>query len=165
MSHLEQRLSVACPLAQAARQLKRFFDAHEGPDPDTVTLKLGMNVRVPGSSIPLTLQRGVVANIRAHHLPADMTPRYSVHWAPAQPGPFPDFDGELIIEGNDDYDTFALHLRGDYTPPGGLLGRGFDAAIGNRVAQATAIDLLAEIKDAIESDFRASEAAKDRPNA
>lgn len=165
MSHLEQRLSVACPLAQAARQLKRFFDAHEGSEPDTITLKLGVNVHVPGSSVPLTLQRGVVATIRAHHLPADMTPRYSVHWAPAEPGPFPAFEGELVIEGNDDYDTFALRLSGDYTPPGGLLGKGFDAVIGHRVAQATATDLLGEIKDAIESDFRASEAAKGRRNA
>ena len=89
-----------------------------------------------------------------------MTPRYNVEWAPETPGPFPLFRGELVVEGMDDYDSFRLLLTGDYTPPLGVVGKSFDAAVGHRVAQATAHDLLDRIRILTEEDFGADEAAK-----
>jgi hypothetical protein len=41
------------------------------------------------------------------------------------------------------------------------VGQGFDIAMGNRVAQGTASDLLHRIKDAIEQDYQADEAGKE----
>jgi len=160
MSQLEQHRSVACPLAQAAMRLKHFFQQHGNADGDTVKLSIGIDLDVPGLPAPLALQRSVVVTVRPHHLAADMEPRYLVQWAPELHGPFPLFEGELVVEGGDDYNTFVLCLRGNYTPPLGLVGKGFDAVVGNRVAQATADGLLHRIRDSIEQAFGVDEARK-----
>jgi len=160
MSHLEQQVTVTCPLAQAAMRLRHFFREHGNSDGDTAKLTLRIEVDIPGIPTPLTLQRAVIATIEPHRLPADMDPRYSVQWTPEEPGPFPLFSGELVVESTDDYDSFGLRLSGRYTPPLGLVGQGFDIAMGNHVAQAAASDLLHRIKDAIERDFQADEAGK-----
>jgi hypothetical protein len=160
MSHLEQRRSVTCPLAQAGMRLKGFFREHGNAEGDTAKLSLGIDLDVPGLPAPLALQRSVIVTIRPHHLPADMEPRYAVQWAPEIPGPFPLFAGELVVEAGDDYNSFTLFMSGNYTPPLGLVGKGFDAVLGNRVAQSTAEGLLLRIRDAIERGFAADEARK-----
>jgi hypothetical protein len=159
MSHLERRITINCPLAQAAARLQSFYAAHGSADGDVVRLSLQASVDVPGVPNPVVLQRAVIATIHKNHLPADMTPRYRVEWAPEVPGPFPLFGGELFVEG-DNYETFVLSLAGDYTPPLGLLGKGFDALVGKRIADATASNLLERIKSFVESEFTAGEAAK-----
>jgi hypothetical protein len=160
MSQLDQEVTVTCPLAQAAARLRHFFKEHGNPDGDTSKLTLRIEVNIPGVPTPLTLQRAVIATIQLHHLPSDMEPRYQVQWAPEVPGPFPLFAGELVVESMDDYDSFRLRLKGAYTPPLGLVGQGFDNAMGNHVAQATAADLLHRIRDVIERDYQANEALK-----
>ncbi|GAC1307302.1 MAG: hypothetical protein NVSMB19_19960 [Vulcanimicrobiaceae bacterium] len=160
MSHLDQRTSITCPLAQAATRLKHFFREHGNKDGDTAKLTLGINVDMAGIATPAALQRSVIVTIQPHQLPADMTPRYRVQWAPEKPGPFPLFAGELVVGGGADFDTFSLRLSGSYTPPLGLVGKGIDVAVGNRVAQSTANDLLHRIKNFIEREFEADEARK-----
>jgi hypothetical protein len=160
MSHLEERTSVACPLPQAAMRIRHFFSQHGNADGDTAKLMLRLDVPVPGLKTGMTLQRAVVATIQSHHLPADMVPRYRVQWTPQIRGPFPLFAGELLVEGQSDYDSFSLFLSGDYTPPLGIVGKRFDVAVGNRVAQATALNLLHQMRDFIEGDFRADEGRK-----
>jgi len=159
MSHLERRITIDCPLAQAAARLQSFFARNGSPDGDVVHLNLQANVDVPGVPAPVVLQRAVVATIHKNRLPADMTPRYRVEWAPEKPGPFPLFGGELFVDG-ENYESFVLSLSGDYTPPLGLVGKGFDAIVGKRIAEATASNLLERIKSFVESEFTADEAAK-----
>jgi len=118
---------------------------------------------VPGLPTPLTLERSVIATIKLHHLAADMTPRFAVQWTPEKPGPFPLFAGELLVEAGNDYDTFTLRLSGTYMPPLGVVGKGFDTVLGNRIAQATAADLLHRLKDMIEQEFEVDEQRKRRP--
>jgi len=165
MSELQERIDVACPLPQAAARLKHFFYEHGNAEDDTLKLDLRLDVNVPGLSTPLTLERSVIATIQLHHLPADMTPRFTVHWAPEKPGPFPLFTGELLVEAREDYDSFTLRLSGTYTPPLGVVGKGFDVVLGNRIAQATAIDLLHRLKDMIEQQFEIDEGRKRRPES
>jgi hypothetical protein len=160
MSQLEQAVTVACPLAQAGMRLRRFFQDHGNREGNTAKLTLAIELDIPGVPTPLTLKRTVVATIQAHHLPADMEPRYRVQWAPEVPGPFPMFAGELVVESADDYDSFGLRLIGAYSPPLGLVGQAFDQAMGNHIAGAAAGDLLHRIKEVIERDFQADEAAK-----
>ena len=160
MSHLEQRLSVACPLAQAGVRLAEFFKAHGNANGDTARLSLRVSVNVPGIRTPVALRRAVIATLQKHSLPADMAPRYRVQWAPENGGPFPLFAGEILVEGGDDYNSFILYLQGDYTPPLGIAGAGFDYVIGNHVAHNTAADLLHNVRDFIEKAFSASEANK-----
>lgn len=160
VSHLSRQVSINCPLPQAAQRLGRFFHGHGNADGDTVKLNLGIDVVLPGSNTALAVRRAVIATIQPHHLAADMTPRYRVRWAPEVPRPLPLFAGELLVCGDDDFNTFSLQLSGTYTPPLGHVGQGFDMAIGHRVADATADDLLARVKHAIERDFQSDEARK-----
>jgi hypothetical protein len=160
VSHLDERISISCPLAQAPARLTHFFSEHGNAAADTVKLNLRINVAVLGLPVSLTLQRTVIATIQAYRAPAEMTPRYRVQWAPESGGPFPLFAGELSIESADDYDSFSLRLSGDYKPPFGIVGKGFDVAVGNRVAEATAHDLLGRVKELVEREFQADEALK-----
>ena len=160
MSHLDQRVTVTCPLAQAAMRLRDFFRETRNSAAETAKLTIGLDVDISGRLAPLRLQQEIVATIQSHHLPADMTPRYRVVWAPQTPGWLPLFEGELVVDGNSDFDSFGLRLSGSYTPPFGLFGKGFDVAVGNRVAEATAKDLLERIKHSIEGAFANDEARK-----
>jgi hypothetical protein len=159
-SKIAQRTLVQCPSAQAARRLGDFFRAHGNPDGDTARLPLWTEVAVPGLPTPLHLERNVVATLQAQHRPGDMTPRYHVQWAPAEPGPFPLFAGELHVENDEDYDAFWLALKGTYEPPMGLVGAAFDAIVGSRIAAVCARNLLARIAEAIETEYGADEARK-----
>lgn len=121
---------------------------------------LGIEINVPGSDTEVAVRRAVIATIQPAHLSADMTPRYNVQWAPEVAGPLPLFAGELLVCAGNDFDTFSLKLSGNYTPPGGHFGEGFDMVFGHRIASATADDLLQQMKREIEHAYRADEARK-----
>jgi hypothetical protein len=72
--------------------------------------------------------------------------------------PFPRFDGALSLEAASPKAT-TLTLEGRYEPPLGGAGKLFDAALGHRIAEATARELLKEIADRIELGF-----AQDEPH-
>jgi hypothetical protein len=159
-SKIAQRTLVQCPAGQAAARLKEFFRAHGNPDGDTAQLPLWIDAGIPGLPAPLHLERDVIVTLRVNHKPGDMTPRYSVQWAPAEPGPFPLFAGELHVENDEDYDAFWLVLEGTYEPPLGLAGAAFDAILGSRIAAVCARNLLASIAAAVEAEYAAQEARK-----
>jgi hypothetical protein len=160
MSKLEQTVLVKCPLTQAAMRLRNFFRDYGNPNGDAARLILAIEVEIPGLPIPLRIKRPVIATIQPQYLAGDPKPRYKVQWAPEEPGPFPLFAGELVVEGTPGYDAFFLLLRGEYTPPFGALGLGFDMVAGNKIAHGTASDLLYRMRAAIERDFRADEERK-----
>jgi hypothetical protein len=162
VSHLDQDISIHCPLAQARKRLTDFFRETGNRDGDTLKLALHIDLTAPGAVPPLTLGRSVLATIQPHHLAGDMEPRYRVQWAPETAGPFPLFAGELLVEGASDYNSFRLRLSGDYEPPLGIVGKGFDLLLGKRIAEATTSNLLQRIRDAIEAAFQKDEAAKPR---
>ena len=102
--------------------------------------------------MPLTLRRSVIVTLQAHRQQIDAGLRYRLQWAPATPGPFPLFAGELFVASTAEDEAFTLALKGDYEPPLGILGEGFDVAVGNRIAHMTASDLLERMKEFIERD-------------
>lgn len=160
VSHLDRDIVIACPLPQAATRLRHYLHEHGNADGDTVRLDVGVDVPMPGSHAAVAVKRSVIATIQPHHLSADMAPRYRVQWAPELPGPLPLFAGELLVGGNNDFDSFSLRLHGTYSPPLGIFGKGFDVAVGNRIAQATVENPLQHVKAAIETQFLADEARK-----
>jgi hypothetical protein len=160
VSHLDQDISIRCPLAQARKRLTDFFHEFGNREGDTLKLALHIDLAVPGFEAPLTVGRSVIATIQPHHLAGDMEPRYRVQWAPQTPGPFPLFSGELLVEGASDYNSFRLRLSGDYSPPLGLVGKSFDLLLGKRIAEATTSNLLHRIRDSVERAFQHDEALK-----
>jgi hypothetical protein len=159
MTKLTQHTSVNCPLPQAAQRLESFFRAHGNAAGDTARIRLQANVAPPGAP-EYTVERPVIATMQLRYVDGDMEPRYRIQWAPEGGGPYPLFAGELTIGGEDDYDSFRLTLSGAYEPPLGLAGAAFDAVAGHTIAERAASRLLAEIKTAIEAEFRSAERAK-----
>jgi hypothetical protein len=151
MTRIAAKQLVRAPLASASRFLDDFFNAHREANGEAhVALKAG------------DLAREALVTLTPAHQAGDMTPRYGVSWKDAQDGPFPHFNGTLVVESDEDYGAFWLALGGTYTPPGGIGGRVFDAVIGNRIADATARGLLVEIRDEAERRFALEEAGKTR---
>ncbi len=50
--------------------------------------------------------------------------------------------------------TVAMALDGEYEPPGGALGKAFDAAVGRRISTAGVKNLLLTFKREIEGAYR-----------
>lgn len=77
---------------------------------------------------------------------------WSIHWEPENGGPFPQFRGWLSVQYADG-DVAQLEIRGDYAPPLGIVGKGFDLVLGQRIAAQTCKNLLAEIGELVEERY------------
>ena len=164
MSELHQRIFVNCPAHAAGDYLSRFFaDRRQVDKPDSnepVRLALRAPVSLPGLQTEIMLQRDVVATIAPAPNVEGALATMNVVWEPAGGGPFPRFTGQLLAKNDEGYDSFSLVLDGSYVAPLGVGGAAFDAALGHRIAIATARNLIAEIRDAIEKEYAATEYKK-----
>ena len=167
MTKLTERILMEAPLAQAGARVASFFRAHTTPGEEAAQLPVGVDIDLPGRAKPLSLRKTVVATFVPSHVAGDMLPRYDVTWKPKDGGPFPNFEGQLYVDGDQDYDRFWLVLDGGYAPPLGVVGEAFDAIAGHAIAEATARDLLARIRIGVEAEFQRAEeekrAARSRP--
>jgi hypothetical protein len=150
MTSIVEKDLVHAPLASADRLLQAFFAAH--PEPDGAGAHIVLRAGEAAQAAIVTLKRA--------HRPADMTPRYAIHWEAEGGGLYPNFDGELSVESDEDYNAFWFVLNGSYEPPGGVAGQLFDAAVGHRIAETTARGLLSEMRAETEAIFAAQESAK-----
>jgi len=100
----------------------------------------------------LTLERDVVVEVE--YLPKSIgaTAELRIAWEP-DASLFPSFEGMLRAQVTGPNDCI-LSLEGTYDAPGGVAGQLFDAVIGVRIAHGTLEDLLAQLRDAIEADYR-----------
>jgi hypothetical protein len=164
MSDLHQRIFVNCPAHAAKDYIARYFDSkrsagHSGPS-DPIRLALRAPVNLPALQTEIVLQRDVVATVAPLDDAGGNLARMSVEWEPAGGGPFPRFRGTLVASNDEGYESFSLVLDGAYEPPLGASGAAFDAALGHRIAIATARNLLSEVRDGIEKAYAASEYSK-----
>src|SRR5579885_503843 len=157
MSTIKTSLVIETPFARAADLIERFLTS-ESTDGGKVTLHLS----APGAGIGLesfAVGHDVVASFRRRTGPNE-TIVFDLHWESADGGPFPIFDGTLTIAEDETYETCRLLLDGSYTPPGHLAGAVFDAALGSRIAHATAQELLERMRSFLRQTYEATELAK-----
>lgn len=155
MSELLERRVVACPYHLARQYLEEDLAARAvSNEPGPLSLTLG----VPGGE----LVKDVVVRYGPASDPMHFDQPWSVSWKP-QAGPYPEFDGELTVRADENYESSLLELKGSYRPPGGALGAAFDWALGGRIAAATAQALLERIGAQMEARYNADEAAKANP--
>jgi hypothetical protein len=150
MTHISEQTIVHAPLASASAFLAAVLNSHTpaGSEEAHVVLHAG------------EAKQATVVTVTPLHQAGDMTPRFHIHWAAEHAAAFPIFDGELLIAGDEDYDTFRLELNGNYVPPGGVAGAVFDAAVGRHIAHASAREFLASMRRQIEWLFTDQERAK-----
>jgi len=158
MSRVEQSIAVHCPLTIGPTHLGNWFRAHALPDGETASIELEVAAPIIGLTKAMSVHRSAIATLRSVPPPTSGEARYRVHWGPKIAGPFPLFTGELVLEAVSTRDSLSLRLHGNYAPPPAFLGHD---VIGNRLAVATAHQLLLGIRDFVERDLRV-ERARDR---
>jgi hypothetical protein len=74
---------------------------------------------------------------------------YPIHWTAQEAGLlFPELDADLVLSKTGSHGTI-LKLRGTYQPPLGTLGRLVDRALLGRFAEATVIDWMERLAEAL----------------
>lgn len=132
MTRLSEYTTAKCSYDEAPDRLFAHFDGDQHVLP--LRVKLG----------DLRLE----CDVDVHLTPK---PGYSgyelldIRWEPRGGGPYPPFSGTLSIA-DEGAGWCRVNLDGEYRPPFGLAGAAFDAAVGHRIAMATANDLLYEFK-------------------
>ena len=132
MSTIRDFTTVACAFDEVPDRLHAHFEGGAAVLP--LRVKFG----------DLRIERDVEFHLKSK--PA--YPGYKlldVSWAPKDGGPYPTFAGTLSVA-EDAPGWSRIEIDGTYSPPFGIAGAAFDAAIGHRIAQATASELLGEIK-------------------
>jgi hypothetical protein len=150
MSQVHERELVHAALPYADHLLAAFVAANPAPSGN------GARVLLHAGNID---EAAIVTLVRKHH-PGDMTPRYDVHWKAETGSAFPVFSGELVVEADEDYNSFWLTIDGSYEPPGGLAGKMFDAVVGHRLALDTTHNLLLAMRDTAEAEYTRDEQSK-----
>lgn len=152
MARLHDSLQVGKPPKQTMLGLEQFFESLRGKDG---VARLRLRVPTDGPTAGLSIDRQVCVEARRTRGEASLDDLMLVTWMPEGTGVFPTFEGILIVRENADGNVSSIELDGNYTPPFGAAGQIFDAAIGHRIAQATARELLKDLKRAIETTPKA----------
>jgi hypothetical protein len=132
MSSLRDFTTVTCPYDEVPGRLQTYLDRNDA----TIAL-----------CVPLGDLR-VERDVEVRLAPKTGYTGYKlldVSWAPKDGGPYPVFTGRLTVA-DDGVGWSRIDLDGTYKPPFGVLGAAFDAAVGHRIAVATAAELLAQLK-------------------
>lgn len=157
MSTLKATAVVETPFARAADLVERFFLSLK-PEEGAGTMRLS----APGAGLGIdgfAVGHDVVVSFRRRNRKNEAI-AFDLHWESATGGPYPVFDGSLTVAEDETYETCRLILEGSYTPPGKLAGAVFDAALGSRIAHATADELLQRIGRYLRQSFEESESRK-----
>ncbi len=156
MTTIYERCAVKCPYAQAREFLHQTLEAASRM-PQAQRLPLIAPLGIIGDEEKTVLVRYRLSHDRMH-----LDEPWHVSWTPEDGGPYPDFTGDLTVRADESYERALLELRGEYEPPLGAFGHAFDLIAGSKIASATARTLLINIGTAMETRFKAQEAAKVR---
>jgi hypothetical protein len=146
MTRLRDAISVDGSAEQSMLRLEQFFESLR--DRNGVA-RLRLRVPTNGPADGLALDREVRVEARRPRGEASLNDLMLITWVPEGTGVFPAFEGILIVRSENG--TSSIELDGTYTAPFGTAGQVFDAAIGHRIAESTARELLKDLKAAIEA--------------
>jgi hypothetical protein len=144
-----ERHTTKCPYVRAREYLHGALQGVvEGQRTMTLSLKAG------------SLEKPVLVTYERGEDPMHFDEPWLVHWSPKDGGPYPDFDGEIIVRADESYRSAVLELRGEYVPPLGTFGQAFDLLVGSRIAAASARTLLQQIARLMEARYCDDESSK-----
>jgi hypothetical protein len=153
VTYIGERLPVDCPYHFARSYLEEALK----PLADSGNQR-SILLTVPVADHALSKEVNVEFSVALD--PRHFDEPWAVHWEPKGGGPYPTFDGTLVVRADETYDRGVLELDGQYAPPLGAAGAVFDAVVGKRIAQFTAQELLQRIGFALEARYQAEEANK-----
>jgi hypothetical protein len=140
ISDISSRIDVLCPDHEAAHHLAAFIDQHV-VDVGVVVIPLRLSKKTFGHCEP-PLESRVYATLSALRSAGDLHQTYSLDLAHNGDPTLPYFSGALAIHGSIANDRVGFFLAGQYRPTGGIIGTRSDPTLGQRIAQASASNLL-----------------------
>jgi hypothetical protein len=149
MTRLRDTICIDRPAEETAVGLERFFESLTGSD-GIAHLRLRVPVGGATRNYGIYLDRDVLVEARRARDEQNLNDVIRIDWSPEGAAVFPRFSGTLLVCGREGPGRSYIELDGSYAPPLGSAGQIFDAAIGHRIAKATARELLADVKAAIE---------------
>lgn len=147
MSKLCQDIAVNMPAADAEREVLRYFELHRRGG--GIEIPLRVSLRDFGVPAGLALERDVQVQVSKRRDKNNINEELGISWTPEDGGPYPSFNGRLIVWGSGAEGESFIELSGEYEPPGGTAGKFFDDAIGHLIAERTAHEFLAALRDGI----------------
>jgi hypothetical protein len=153
LTKIRETLHIRCPYGRA----KDFLKEELGPIAGSHKYEV-RTLRVPYRDREITAP--VVMNYCVAHDPMGFDEPWKIDWSPEDNSLYPSFTGLLCVRADENWDTAVLELSGEYEPPLGIAGAAFDAVIGKRIAEVTAITFLGEIAQGMEKRYEAQEIAK-----
>jgi len=148
---LNRSVLVNAPSTFALAFLGTYF-LERGPtsEGDEISLRFPLpSIIIDG----LTLEKRVRLIFHASAATGNHEQSLIFGWRPLGTKSLPDFNGTLSAT-DEHTNQCRLIIAGTYTPPGGSVGMLFDRLIGSRISSATLTALLAQLRDAIEADYR-----------
>lgn len=144
MSEIHQSINAHVPFEDVPALAKRFLAGLPGTRQGETLVNLHATI---GNVV---VERGAAIKI----VPAREYPGFEIldiSWrAAGEGGIYPTaFNGTLSAE-QEDIDFCRLDLDGGYVPPGGIIGRAFDAVLGHQIADEVARELLQTLKTTFE---------------
>jgi len=157
MTHLNRSKTLTCPWVRAIAYFDRYLT---GLPQSERAQGRELRLRVPLASLGLpgqfAIDQDVVMTFAPLTDPQGLDHGISVGWTPVGNATLPTFRGSLRITAEKAKSSVVV-LDGQYEPPLGALGKLFDAAVGRRIAEATADELLKTIAERIELDYMTEE--------
>jgi hypothetical protein len=150
MTRLRDKTTVERPTEQTRERLERFFVSLRGRD-GIARLRLRVPTDGAKHGYGISFDREVRVEARQTNDAERPCDFIEIAWMPEGTLVLPRFDGKLSVCANSNPDACYIELDGSYTPPFGAAGQIFDAAIGHRIAQATAREFLKDLKAAAEA--------------
>lgn len=157
MTDLSATIAVPLPADAVERAIFEYFDLQRRTDGE-VALPLRVSLRDFGIPAGLALERDVSVRISRRRDAQNINEEIGVTWQPLDGGPYPVFNGRLIVWSEHRPDESFMELDGSYEPPGGAAGQFFDDAVGHLIAQRTAHQLLESLSEGIIALHRAQAA-------
>ena len=152
MSSIYQSIYVDCPPERAqAYLLSHFENARRvhGRSMMPLTATLGSK-----TGTHVTFERDATATFAPSTGAGGLEYQVQIEWKPATNEPLPNFEGTFRVQWDEEYGRCHLVLEGEYEPPLGLVGRAFDSAVGQKIAQSTVQALLEALRVEIEGAYR-----------
>jgi len=154
MADIYEFISARCPYDLAPPFTRDYIHALEKDEYGRPILELRVAIG------DLTLSHDVVVRLWPKSgLPGYQ--RFGIAWEPKGGGPFPSFEGTLT-SAQETSEFARLEIDGQYTPPLGPIGSVFDTALGKKIASATAQELLARLKETVETAYAFATASAKR---
>jgi len=148
-THLKEHVAVGCPIERAQARIEEFFAQRRGAD-GVARLTLRVPLDDAGALSGLALEHAVAVRARRDRDEQNLNDLVRIDWEAEGGGPYPRFEGTLVTWAEHDPNETFVEIEGAYTPPLGMAGELFDAAVGRAIAQRTARALLGDLGRAIE---------------